>query len=123
MNAYVEFTTTRKALIAHIKALITNPENMRPPRNEYGYRARKIFFADYVLYAVARGADWRKTSQLAAEGAPTAREALVALHDALAQHIAKGKDADSVPYRWARYIGKDADQHELLALLKAALAA
>lgn len=122
MNAYVEFSNTRKNLIASIKAIITNPENMRPPRNEYGYRAKKIFFRDYVLYAVARGADWRKTSHLVADGSPNAREQLVELHDEISQNIAKGKAGESVPYRWARYVGKEADQIELLDLVKAALA-
>lgn len=122
MNAFVEFSTTRKALIAHIKALITNPENMRPPRNEYGYRPRKIVFADYVLYAVVRGADWKKTSHLVLEGAPNAREKLVELHDALNNHLLKNKGADTVPHRWGRYIDTNADMQELLLLLKDALA-
>jgi hypothetical protein len=121
MKAYVEFSNTRKSLIAHIKALITDPENMRPPRDQYGYRAKKIFFADYVLYAVARGADWKKTSHLVADGSPNAKEQLVALRDALSKHIDKGLATESVPHRWARYVGKDADQLELLELVKAAL--
>lgn len=121
MTTYVEFSSTRKNLIASIKAIITDSENMRPPRDEYGYRAPKIFFRDYVLYAAVRGADWKKTSHLYLEGAPNAREELETLYKALVDNLNKGNAATTVPYRWARYIDLKADQVELRDLIGLAL--
>ncbi len=76
MNAYVPFTTTRKALIADLKAMLTHPD-MKPVKDKvYGTKYPRLFLKDYAVYAALRGADYRKTSHLRDQGAPNAKEAL-----------------------------------------------
>lgn len=64
MTTYTPFSATRKAMIAHLKSRLTDRENIKLERNEYGNRIRKLFFQDYVIYAALRGADVRKTSHM-----------------------------------------------------------
>lgn len=76
MNAYVPFDTTRKSLIAQLKGMLTHPE-MKPFKDpKYGTKYPRLFLKDYAVYAVLRGADYRKTSHLCDQGAPNAKEAL-----------------------------------------------
>lgn len=76
MNAYVPFNSTRKDLIASLKAMLTDPEMKPYKRKDYGTKYPRLFLKDYALYAAVRGADYRKTSHLRDEGAPNAKEAL-----------------------------------------------
>lgn len=118
MNIFTPFTQTRKALIADVKALLTDPENLRIPRNEYGNKLPRLFFKDYVVYAVLRGADWKKTSHM--EDGANAREVLQGLQPSLKAAL---KQAEvKVPHAWARYVKDAGVLAEIDELLTAALA-
>lgn len=114
MTHYVPFTATRKALIIDLKKLVTSPV-----RNAEGVRISHLCFADYVIYAVLRGADWKKTSHL--EDGANARKVLEILHFLLTNALKQA--TTKVPYAWTRYTKEAADLPELESLLAEALAA
>ena len=105
----VPFSEARRAMIATLKAFITDKGNMRPPRDEYGYRRKIIKFSDYVVYAALRGADIRKTSHM--EGGENAIEAL---------QSAKG--GSYMPYLLGRHLKDEAHLEEYQEILKDELA-
>lgn len=89
MNTYTPFTITRKALVASLKSLLTDPA-MRPFKDpKYGTKYPRLFLQDYAVYAVLRGADYRKTSHL--EDGANAKEALASVAARLAYWV-KNKD-------------------------------
>lgn len=118
MTTFAPFTQTRKALIADLKAMLTDPENLRIPRNEYGNKLPRLFFKDYVVYAVLRGADWKKTSHL--EDGANALEILQGLQRSLKAALAKQEV--KVPHDWARYVKDASVLAEVEQLLATALA-
>lgn len=62
MNTFVAFTPARKNMIIATKAMLTDPKNLKIDRNLYGNRIPHLFFQDYLVYAVMRGADFKKAS-------------------------------------------------------------
>lgn len=118
MTTFTPFTQARKTLIADVKALLTDPENLCIPRNQYGNKLPRLFFKDYVVYAVLRGADWKKTSHM--EDGGNAREVLESLQPSLKAAL---KHAEvKVPYAWARYLKDASVLAEIDELLTTALA-
>jgi hypothetical protein len=77
MNTFTPFTDNRKAMIKHVKAFLTNKDNLKRTLNLYGKRVHHLCFRDYVVYAVLRGADYKKTSHM--QDGQNAREELLAM--------------------------------------------
>ncbi len=76
MNAYTPFTATRKTMIVNMKAMLTSSDFKPYKDPKYGTKYPRLYLEDYAVYAVLRGADFRKTSHLREQGAPNARAAL-----------------------------------------------
>lgn len=68
------FTTTRKAMIQHVKARLVDPKNRPTKHPVYGTKFPALFLEDYAVYAALRGADYRKTSHM--EDGGNAKEAI-----------------------------------------------
>lgn len=103
------FSEARRAMIAALKAFITDKGNMRPPRDQYGYRRKIIKFADYVVYAALRGADIRKTSHM--EGGENAIELLKT-----------AKSGSYMPYLIGRHLKEESHLEEYQQILNEELA-
>lgn len=114
MNTFIAFSTERKNMITRTKGLLTNPDNLAVQRNMYGNRIKNLFFIDYVIYAVLRGADYKKTSHM-----PLGDNATLALKGVL--------DSFDVPNsQWlkrtvARYAENEAEIYELKQLIEQAI--
>jgi hypothetical protein len=118
MNVTVPYTPSRRAMIATTKTLLTNPENKKPGRNSYGNKLPRLFFRDYLIYAVLRGRDYRKAChESSLEWAVSELKYLLNAVTSVA--------ADSGSYyakQVARYIPQEgADLDELKGLLEEAL--
>ena len=118
MNEFVPFTAARKAMIINTKAMLTDPKNLKIDRNSYGNRIPHLFFQDYLVYAVIRGADFKKAST--ADSLDRA--------NALLKNVCNSLDSfekDKTSYfarTAARYLTPEgADPVELKSLIEAAL--
>ncbi len=110
MNNFIYFTDARKSMIARSKSLLTDPDNLKLERNQDGHRLRKLFFRDYVVYAILRGADFKKTSHM--EDGLNAREELEGMLKAYA-NSEKHWSLKAI----GRYADNAAEMDELKALI------
>lgn len=118
MNTFVPFTATRKTMITTTKALLTSPDNQKPGRNHYGNKLPKLFFRDYLLYAVLRGVDYRKACH--EESLGWAESELKYLRNEVTGYL--GEHKRHYVNQVGRYIPEEGgDAAELLALIEAAL--
>jgi hypothetical protein len=89
MNVYTPFTVARKAMIINMKAMLTSSD-FKPYKDPvYGTKYSRLFLADYAVYAVLRGADFRKASHLHDKGAPNAKSAIKSVISSLDYVIEK----------------------------------
>lgn len=90
------FTTTRKAMIQHMKARLVDPKNRPTKHPVYGTKFPALFLEDYAVYAALRGADYRKTSHMedggnAKEAIERAVRALSGLKESHSESLSQGK--------------------------------
>jgi hypothetical protein len=121
MNTFVPFTAARKNMIITTKAMLTDPKNLKIDRNHYGNRIPHLFFQDYLVYAVMRGADFKKASH--EDSLDMAKQHLKWVVDSLDSYL---KDKTSYSARKAaRYLPAEEGEiaaAELKALIEEALA-
>jgi len=117
MNTFVEFPADRKAIIVHIKGLLTNPEKLRRERDENHHRIKKLFLRDYVVYAAIRGADFRKACH--EEGHKAARDHM----QVVLRWIDENERAPSAYYQreLSRFVPEGVAYDELKACLELAI--
>lgn len=84
MNAAPKFTESRIAMLNMLKDRIKDPAAKNPPKDEYGNKLRLLNFDDYVIYAVIRNKDYRKTSHM--EDGANAKAILVRVSKLLKTH-------------------------------------
>lgn len=120
MNAFIPFTAARKAMIISTKAMITDPKNLKLDRNFYGNRIPHLFFQDYLVYAVMRGADFKKASH--EDSLDRAKDLLKSASNSIDSYL---KDKTGYySHTAARYLPAEdgeAAAEELKALIEAAL--
>jgi hypothetical protein len=126
MNTFVPFTTARKNMIIKTKAMLKDPKNLKIDRNFYGNRIPHLYFQDYLVYAVMRGADFKKASH--EDSLDRAKALLKSATNSLETHL-KFLKKDKTGYfseTAARYLpeeGGEAAAEELKVLIEAALEA
>ncbi len=70
MTTYIEFSANRKAQIAHVRNRLMT---VKPHRDEaYGTKYKRLFLADFAVYAALRGADYRKADHTGGKEATVA---------------------------------------------------
>jgi hypothetical protein len=105
-------------MIIKTKAMLTDPKNLKIDRNMYGNRIPHLFFKDYLVYAIMRGADFKKASH--PDSLDTAKSLLKDVCGSL-DNYAKDKNG-YFSRNAARYMPEEgADPEELKNLIMAAL--
>lgn len=74
MTTYIEFSTNRKAQIAHIRNRLMT---VKPRRDTYGTKYKQLFLADFAVYAALRGADYRKADHTGGQEATNALRRMI----------------------------------------------